>query len=270
LRKTYDSDPELEVFRVKEEVANLEIARKCLSYLENGALTNKGFGLMSNIRHLKAFPLLSYTALHWHEHARFLARSADVFDLSRPFYHKKSQICMSWFKAYWIEDKLGCQPNSFTRLHLASYLGILPLGILPLAENLVLTKGSISKMKRLRYLNKIDYKRRTALMWVAEFGHETVVRLLLEKGAGIEAKDKHGETALIKAAESGYEAVIQLLLEKGADIEAEGGFKETALTKAARHGHKAVVRLLTPLDDSCKNGHIHSTSANHRALCEEP
>ncbi|MCJ1392832.1 hypothetical protein MMC18_005704, partial [Xylographa bjoerkii] len=38
LRKTHDSNSELEVFRVKEEAANLEIARKCLDYLQNGAL----------------------------------------------------------------------------------------------------------------------------------------------------------------------------------------------------------------------------------------
>jgi len=141
-----------------------------------------------------------------------------------------------------------------------------------------------------------------ALTWAAEGGHEAVVRLLLEKGADIEAKDEFEETALIKAAEYGYEAIVRLLLEKGADIEAkdkcgrtalirvawyreavvrlllEKGVNvkakdhsgETALIKADKFGCKAVVRLLTPLDDSCENGYIHSTSANHRAFCGEP
>jgi hypothetical protein len=45
LRKTLDSNPELEVFRVKEEVGNLEITRKCLDYLQNGALTDRKVNL---------------------------------------------------------------------------------------------------------------------------------------------------------------------------------------------------------------------------------
>lgn len=101
LRKSRDSNPELEVFRVKEEIRNLEIARKCLDCLQNGALTNREVDLLKNTAHLKAFPLLSYAALHWPEHARSLARSEDIFDLSLPFYHKKSQTRMSWLKTYW-------------------------------------------------------------------------------------------------------------------------------------------------------------------------
>jgi hypothetical protein len=101
LRKSRDSNPELEVFRVKEEIGNLKIARKCLDYQQNGALTNGEVDLLKNTAHLKAFPLLSYAVLHWPDHARSLARSEDIFDLSLPFYHKKSQIRMSWLKTYW-------------------------------------------------------------------------------------------------------------------------------------------------------------------------
>ena len=48
-------------------------------------------------------------------------------------------------------------------------------------------------------------------------GHEAVVKLLLEKGAELETKDKdYGRTPLLWAAENGHEAVVKLLLEKGA------------------------------------------------------
>jgi ankyrin repeat protein len=40
-------------------------------------------------------------------------------------------------------------------------------------------------------------------------GHETVVKLLLEKGANVEAMDSEGRTALHRAA--GHEAVVKLL-----------------------------------------------------------
>ena len=47
-----------------------------------------------------------------------------------------------------------------------------------------------------------------------------MVRLLLEKGADIEARTKKGSTPLHRAAWGGIDKVVRLLLEKGADIEA--------------------------------------------------
>ncbi|KAH8652847.1 hypothetical protein BGZ61DRAFT_511129 [Ilyonectria robusta] len=85
-----------------------------------------------------------------------------------------------------------------------------------------------------------DYGR-TPLWWAAEKGHEAVVKLLLDKGADVEAKDKDcGGTPLWWAAENGHEAVVKLLLDKGADVEAKdkdcGG---TPLWWAAENGHEA-------------------------------
>ena len=46
------------------------------------------------------------------------------------------------------------------------------------------------------------------------------MKLLLEKGAELETKDKdYGRTPLSWAAEKGHEAVVKLLLEKGAELE---------------------------------------------------
>ncbi|MBE3049891.1 ankyrin repeat domain-containing protein, partial [Candidatus Bathyarchaeota archaeon] len=56
------------------------------------------------------------------------------------------------------------------------------------------------------------------LLSAAENGHEAIVKLLLEKGAYIEAKDSSGWTPLLSAAENGHEAIVKLLLEKGAYI----------------------------------------------------
>jgi len=56
------------------------------------------------------------------------------------------------------------------------------------------------------------------------------VKLLLEKGANIEAKDNDGDTALINAAIKGETEMVKLLLEKGANIEAKDNKGETALT----------------------------------------
>jgi ankyrin repeat protein len=44
--------------------------------------------------------------------------------------------------------------------------------------------------------------------------HEAVVKLLLEKGAKLESKDKDGWTPLLCAVENRHVAIVRLLLEK--------------------------------------------------------
>ncbi|RYP75956.1 hypothetical protein DL771_002028 [Monosporascus sp. 5C6A] len=71
-----------------------------------------------------------------------------------------------------------------------------------------------------------------------------VSRLLLDRGADIEAKNNIGYTPLLGAAFEGYETVVKLLLDRGADIEAEDKSGITSLLWAADKGHKTVVELL--------------------------
>jgi ankyrin repeat protein len=71
-----------------------------------------------------------------------------------------------------------------------------------------------------------------------------VVKLLLDKGADINANGGSFSTALYVASEKGYDAVVKLLLDKGADVNAEGGMHGTSLQAASAKGHEAVVQLL--------------------------
>ncbi|PON30014.1 hypothetical protein TGAM01_v201380 [Trichoderma gamsii] len=89
-----------------------------------------------------------------------------------------------------------------------------------------------------------EYKGETALHHSAREGFDTTVRLLLENGAEVDARNEDGETSLHLAAVEGCEIVVQVLLEQGADVAAKNQTGETALQLAARIGHEGIVRHL--------------------------
>ena len=82
----------------------------------------------------------------------------------------------------------------------------------------------------------------TALHLAAQNGHESVVGLLLDRRASINATDKDRQTPLHLAALNGNESVVGLLLDRGASLNAPD--RQTPLHLAARRGHESVVGLL--------------------------
>lgn len=84
------------------------------------------------------------------------------------------------------------------------------------------------------------------LLWAAEHGDEASIKLLIGKGANIEAKDnRYGRTPLSWAVGSGNEAIVKLLVEQGADIEAmDTEYGQTPLSLAAKYGQEAIAKML--------------------------
>jgi ankyrin repeat protein len=79
------------------------------------------------------------------------------------------------------------------------------------------------------------------LILAAREGHVEVVRLLLARGASVEARDRSGLTAAARAAEGGHDAVVALLTAAGARP-ADARSKE--LVQAVQKGALAGVREL--------------------------
>jgi ankyrin repeat protein len=93
----------------------------------------------------------------------------------------------------------------------------------------------------------------TALMWAA--GHEdgvgaaaavTVIELLIERGAGIDAADDRGRTALMIAAERGDAVMVETLMGRGADRDLRDKTGKTARDFA---GNAAVREKLADRSD---------------------
>lgn len=81
----------------------------------------------------------------------------------------------------------------------------------------------------------------------ASYGQADVMRVLLDRGANIKARDKNGNTALISAAcsLSGNKVdVVRLLLERGANIEDKNNNGQTALDLATSWNLTDIVKLL--------------------------
>ncbi|MCX7116539.1 MAG: ankyrin repeat domain-containing protein [Legionellales bacterium] len=86
---------------------------------------------------------------------------------------------------------------------------------------------------------------RTALMKAVESGSVDAVRLLLDGvGVNIDAQDDANDTALILAAEGGKLDILKVLLERGAGLEIQGNRGKTALFSAVHSGHVQVVAEL--------------------------
>ncbi|KAM7000390.1 ankyrin repeat and KH domain-containing protein 1 isoform 4-T4 [Tautogolabrus adspersus] len=134
----------------------------------------------------------------------------------------------------------GAEINSRT----GSKLGISPLmlaamnGHVP-AVKLLLDMGSDINAQ-------IETNRNTALTLACFQGRAEVVSLLLDRKANVEHRAKTGLTPLMEAASGGYAEVGRVLLDKGADVNAPPvpSSRDTALTIAADKGHYKFCELL--------------------------
>ncbi|KAF2623342.1 hypothetical protein BU25DRAFT_177537 [Macroventuria anomochaeta] len=96
----------------------------------------------------------------------------------------------------------------------------------------------------------------TVVSW---FGHDEVVKMLLDKGADVNAQSGYYGNALHAASAGGHEQVVKMLLDKGADVNAQGGYSGNALQAASAGGHEQVIEMLLdagayqPQEERCRD-----------------
>jgi hypothetical protein len=98
-----------------------------------------------------------------------------------------------------------------------------------------------------------DSRRGTPLMYMAARGNVEGARLLVDRGANVNAKTEKGWTVLMQAAQYGHPEIVKLLLDKGARVSEVNSSGDTALDVVSRNRltsvgekeHAEVIDLLT-------------------------
>ena len=83
------------------------------------------------------------------------------------------------------------------------------------------------------------------LFAAARAGDTARVTAALDKGADVNARTRYGATALMFAADKGHVEIMKLLLARGADVNAQDSFyKMRAIDMATMNNHGGAVTLL--------------------------
>jgi len=136
----------------------------------------------------------------------------------------------------WIEADAGqvnaFSPDGFQPLGLACFFGHDRLAAYLVAQGAEVNTPSRNPMKVM------------PLHSAAAAGDLEIVRLLLDHGADVHARQADDFTALHAAGQNGHVEMIRLLLEHGADADAQTRGGQTALSLALQHGREAAAGLL--------------------------
>lgn len=93
-------------------------------------------------------------------------------------------------------------------------------------------------------VNERDNINARALTWAAFSGHTETVRLLIDRGADINAAGTNDKPALTWAIESGRRDVAEFLLKKGASLDVKDSAGSTPLDYARRAGNGDMLALI--------------------------
>ena len=220
--------------------APLHIASTCLTYLSFSIFKTGSCSSDKEFKkRLQENGFLDYAAKHWGEHASTV--EDQICGLACSFLsHDKLVSCAV--------QALSCStygynhsqryPKDSTGCHLAAHFGLLNV------LEVLLPSQTGELAMALKERNSYD---QDVLYIAAEHGHHKMVKLLLDKGADVNAQsEQYSINALMAASLEGHEQMVKLLLDKGADVnaQAQGGDFSNALQAASIQGREQIVKLL--------------------------
>ena len=198
------------------------------------------------------YPFYKYAALNWAAHSSTV--QGEISHLALPFLQHRALVASASQVPSDQSDR-DAFSKSPTGLHFTASFGLLFL-----TEELLRVGGGAAWTEELprfgggaawNFVNARDQDGRTPLAVAAANGHDTMVKLLLErKDIEVDEKDNYGQTPLLFAAANGHETVVKLLLErKDIEVDEKDNYGQTPLSFAAKRGLKTVVKLLLERKD---------------------
>jgi len=237
---------------IETSESNLVLAKVCLNYLSFAVFEDKPLPVEAiHFRkweperrkfestlpeYTKEHEFLEYASNHWALHFRLAKQDRENFDWWFRVCDIHSRRFLTWFGVYWNSngvkdayDRIIAIPTDFTSFMLASCFG-----------NLALAKQLLNESN----LDATDSLGLTYLFWATRNGNQSVVQLLLDRGAQPNVKDHRGFTPLAMSSFSGNSEMVRLLIDKGAAIDCKNDSGQTPLSHAARQRQQHVVKLL--------------------------
>ena len=246
--------------------AHMQISKICLAYLSFDVLTEDTWTILSKHPQDKYdLRFCDYAANFWGDHLRgkpeqelrelamrFLSHQELLWKAFAPLLYKRGGIL------YWNDDK----SRGFTALDGAAMFGLDTLVQLLLDQGFQAEAKYEKTPSTLFYAAWRGYESTAKLLLengaiidceqsgvpilcaVIKRGDYNMAKLLLDRGAELEARDSRNRTALHYAMGSGIITLVALLLEMGAALESRDDFGRTSLYDAVVGGHEDIVRLL--------------------------
>jgi hypothetical protein len=215
---------------------HIDITKVCLTYLGFDTFKEPSKDAESLRKRVSQYALIKYAARYWPEHAH--ADNEHLWaSVVTTFQNQgtRDSFCQieRWNRGSWHPD---ANPFNKTLLHILAENGSsnvcrVVLGVLPYKN-----EGHIYTD-----IDARDNEGQTALVLAAQQGHLEIVKLLIDAGADLEARDKTFERAsLCWAAMNGHITVVKILIDARASLNAEDKIWCTPLEWAARNRHANV------------------------------
>ena len=216
-------------FHIRLQPAHAFLARACICILLQ-------LGNSIDKNRIKDFPLATYAARHWVDHAQFENASTFIRDGIDCLFDRNKSHFAAWI---WLHDpdwgsymSSACpeQPKA-SPLYYAALCGFYDM-----VQYLVSTHP--------QDVHARGGNHTTPLHAAVDKGHLEVALFLLDHGADVNARDDGDATPLHLASRHGDAMVVRSLIKRGADPNAQDSWKETPLINASGHGRLAAARLL--------------------------
>ena len=172
----------LESFRIKAEESHLQLAWSCLDCMHSGLHGSRTVEWstirVKTLRH----SLLVYAVQRWPVYARGALGLADqLIEHSSRFFERNCRLRDNRCLIYREQDN-WVRTDALQALHIACYSGVIPW-----VQSLLYTR--VWNVEIRKSVNNKDSQGRSVLTCTALKGYGTVVRLLLDRRADVNAKN---------------------------------------------------------------------------------